>query len=129
MAEAFFNKLSKKNCATSAGINKYNFERHVTVANVDANVVEVMAEKGIDVSRNKIKMASRKMVEDADLVVAIMAKERAKRDLPKYITASPKFRLWGVENTNYSVKSMHAVQSEKRDKIFVLVNKLVGEIG
>ena len=89
-----------------------------------------MAEKGIDISKNSIKMADRKMVENADMVIAIMSSNRAKRDLPKYIINSPKFRLWEVEDANAKyTRSMYEAQSRNRDKISMLVKKLVKEIG
>lgn len=132
MAEAFFNKLSKRNRSTSYGIDPYYVKRYnAKVANYPkSRVVDVMAEKGIDVSRNRIKMANKKMVKDADMVIAIMSSERAKKDLPKYITNSPRFRLWEIEDANAKhASSMYEAQSRNRDKIYALVKRLVNEIG
>jgi protein-tyrosine-phosphatase len=132
MAEAFFNKLSKKNHSTSCGVDPYYVKHyHAKVVNYPkSKVIDVMAEKGIDISKNSIKMADRKMVENADMVIAIMSSNRAKRDLPKYIINSPKFRLWEVEDANAKyTSSMYEAQSRNRDKISMLVKKLVKEIG
>ena len=132
MAEAFFNKLSKKNNSTSCGVDPYYVEHYdAKVANYPkSRVIDVMAEKGVDISRNRIKMANKKMVDDADMVIAIMSNDRAKRDLPKYITNSPRFRLWEIEDANARhASSMYEAQSRNRDKIYALVKKLVKEIG
>ena len=132
MAEAFFNKLSKKNHSTSCGVDPYYVKRYdAKVANYPkSKVVDVMAEMGIDVSRNRIKMADRRMVEDADVVIAIMSNDRAKKDLPKYIADSPKFRLWEIEDANARhASSMYEAQSRNRDRIYMLVKELAKEIG
>ncbi len=132
MAEAFFNKLSKKNHSTSCGVDPYYVKHYNTkVANyLKSKVIDVMAEKGIDISKNRIKMANRKMVGNVDIVIAIMSKDRAKRDLPKYIINSPKFRLWEIADANARyASSMYEAQSKNRENIYLLVKKLIKEIG
>src|SRR5690242_8542585 len=61
MAQGFAQKLGLK--ATSAGT--------VPAGRVNPMVVEVMGERGIDVSRNKPKMLTPEMVNRADLVVTM----------------------------------------------------------
>lgn len=64
MAEAFANKYGKnKFIVTSAG-NRPADE-------VNKVVVEVMKEKGIDISTNKPKMLTLEMTQDADLIVTM----------------------------------------------------------
>ena len=64
MAEAFANHYGKgKISASSAGIK--------VADNVNPTVVEVMKEKGIDISMNRPKLATPKMVEEADLIVTM----------------------------------------------------------
>ena len=132
MAEAFFNRLSKRNPATSCGVDPYYVKHYnAKVANYPkSKVIKVMMKRGIDVSGNRIKMVNKRMVEDTDIVIAIMSKNRAMKDLPKYILNSPKFRLWQIEDANARhASSMYEAQSRNRDKIYVLVKKLVKEIG
>jgi protein-tyrosine-phosphatase len=133
MAEAFFNKLSHKNFAVSAGVNRYNLSRYNgKVSDVPkANVVRLMKEKGMDVSANKIKIVNKEMVQHADLIIAIMTKKRAQRDLPKYVVNSPRFRLWEIEDTNarHRTETVYMAQKRNRDKIYEYVQALVKEIG
>jgi len=64
MAEAFTNYLGKdKLVAASAGIK--------LAAQVNPVVVEVMREKGIDISQAKPKLLTIKMANEADLVVTM----------------------------------------------------------
>ena len=132
MAEAFFNRLSKRNRATSCRVDPYYVKHYnAKVANYPkSKVIKVMMKRGIDVSGNRIKMVNKRMVEDTDIVIAIMSKNRAMKDLPKYIPNSPKFRLWQIEDANARhASSMYEAQSRNRDKIYVLVKKRVKEIG
>jgi arsenate reductase len=64
MAEAFANRYGKgKLVASSAGV--------VLAEMVNPVVVEVMKEKGIDISMNKPKLLTTKMVEEADLAITM----------------------------------------------------------
>ena len=64
MAEAFANKYGQgKLIAQSAGIK--------IAPQVNPVVVQVMKEKGIDISRNKPKMISQEMANHADLIVTM----------------------------------------------------------
>ena len=62
MAEAFANYYGKgKLAASSAGV--------MLADRVNPVVVEVMKEKGIDLSMNKTKLLTTKMVEEADQII------------------------------------------------------------
>lgn len=64
MAEAFFNQLAEgKARAISAGTQPAN--------DIDSQVVEVMREVGLDISMNKPKALTLKMLEQADRVVTM----------------------------------------------------------
>ena len=64
MAEAFFNHLAKgKAIALSAGT--------IPAETVDINVVEVMKEKGIDISDKVPKMLTMEMLKNADKVISM----------------------------------------------------------
>lgn len=63
MAEAFAKKYGKKENFSSAGTNPVN--------EINPMVVLVMKEKGIDISKNKPKALTTKMVQKADLVVTM----------------------------------------------------------
>jgi arsenate reductase len=64
MAEAFAKHYGKdKISASSAGIKLAD--------KVNPTVVEVMKEKGIDISKNQPKLVTPKMVEEADLIITM----------------------------------------------------------
>ena len=64
MAEAFANHYGKdKIIASSAGIN--------LAGKVNPTVVEVMKEKGLDISNNQPKLVTPKTVEEADLIITM----------------------------------------------------------
>ena len=64
MAEAFLNKLAKGQAvAASAGARP--------ASKVDAKAVEVMKEIGIDITKEKPKALTMKMVEEADVVITM----------------------------------------------------------
>ncbi len=64
MAEAFANKYGKNNFEISSAGNKPADE-------VNPVVVEVLKEKGIDISLNKPKLITFQMAQDADLIVTM----------------------------------------------------------
>lgn len=64
MAEAFANQHGKGDAvALSAGVR--------TAERVNPIVIEVMKEKGIDISQNKPKLLTPQMVEEADQVISM----------------------------------------------------------
>jgi protein-tyrosine-phosphatase len=64
MAEAFANKYGKDRFIVSSAGNK-------PADKVNPTVVEVLKEKGIDISMNKPKLLTFQMTQDADLIVTI----------------------------------------------------------
>jgi arsenate reductase (thioredoxin) len=64
IAEAFANKYGKSKIAASSAGNK-------PAETVNPVVVEVMKERGIDISANKPKLITTKMTADADLVITM----------------------------------------------------------
>lgn len=64
MAEAFFNRLAgEKARAISAGTRP--------AAHMDRNVVEAMREIGVDIRRQRPKLLTLEMLQDADLVITM----------------------------------------------------------
>ena len=64
MAEAFAKKYGSDNVMASSAGNK-------PAEKINAAVVEVMREKGIDLSMNKPKLITAKMAQEVDLVVTM----------------------------------------------------------
>jgi arsenate reductase (thioredoxin) len=64
MAEGFAKKYGKDNIAVSSAGNK-------PAQDINPVVVEVMKEKGIDISKNKPKMLTFQMANESDLIVTM----------------------------------------------------------
>ena len=111
MAEAFANKYGKDKFVVSSAGNKPG-ER------VNPVVVEVMKEKGIDISMNKPKLLTFQMGQDADLIVTMGCNEQG-------ICPGPFFK----ETTDWALEDPKGKPIEKvreiRDEIERRVKELV----
>ena len=114
MAEAFANHYGKgKVVASSAGV--------MLAERVNPVVVEAMKEKGIDISVNKPKLLTTKMVEDADKIITMGC------SVEKFCPAPLLKNVidWGLEDPK--AKPIEAVR-KIRDEIETRVLKLIAEI-
>lgn len=113
MAEAFLNELSKgKAVAASAGDRP--------ALGVDPKAIEVMKEVGIDISRQRPKPLTMKMVEDADVVVTMGCGADVCPMVPKAAEE------WRIEDP---AGRSTAKFREVRDEIHRRVEKLVESFG
>jgi arsenate reductase len=113
MAEAFFNHLTPRNLiASSAGTSP--------VEQVNPIVVTVMREAGLDISQQKPKMLTHKMLEEASMVITMgCSKTNVCPNISTYA------ENWGVLDP--SGKSLSEVR-RIRDQIKSKVIKLIDEI-
>jgi arsenate reductase (thioredoxin) len=107
MAEGFYNYFTNSTDARSAGVNpetpkKFTSPHHQGIA--------VMAEEGIDVSKQTCKLVTPEMVESADVVYCMTYKEA----LPDFVLKSPKVIYWDIEDP-YDMP-LHEVR-EIRDQV------------
>ncbi len=91
MAEGFYNHYSKKKAAASAGTLEYT---PLTYKSIPQDIVNVMKEEGIDISKHKVKTISREMVENAKEIY-IMAPWY---ECPNYLRSSDKATWWEIED-------------------------------
>ena len=113
MAEAFANKYGEGKFVVSSAGNK-------PADKVNPVVVEVLKEKGIDISMNKPKLMTFQMAQDADLVVTMGCNDQG-------ICPGPFFRPtidWNLEDPKG--KSIEKVR-EIRDEIDQRVQRLIEE--
>jgi arsenate reductase len=114
MAEAFANKYGKEKFAVSSAGNK-------PADKVNPVVVEVMKEKGFDISMNKPKLLTFQRAQDSDLIVTMGCNDQG-------ICPGPFFKPtvdWKLEDPKG--KSMEKVR-EIRDEIERRVQKLIAEL-
>ncbi len=120
MAEAFFNKFSKKNKAISAGADP-----GVHLGNAVGEYKELarcMKDIGLDISHKKSKQLTKEMVEKVDKVISLVDK----RLLPDYVKKSKKLEIYFVEDPDGKDYEFHC---KVRDQIKDYVKKLVKKFG
>ena len=113
IAEAFANKYGKSKFVVSSAGNK-------PADKVNPIVVEVLKEKGIDISMNKPKLLTFQMAQDADLVVTMGCNDQG-------ICPGPFFKPtidWNLEDPKG--KPIEKVR-EIRDEIDHKVQRLIEE--
>ena len=113
VAEAFANKYGKNKFIVSSAGNK-------PADKVNPVVVEVMKEKGIDISMNKPKLLTYQMTQDADLIVTMGCNDQG-------ICPGPFFK----PTIDWKLEDPKGKPSEKvreiRDDIEQRVQKLIDE--
>ncbi len=119
MAEAFFNSLSKKHSATSAGTV---VKKKVQGGEVKERVKRVMKEAGVDVSGKTRKQLTKEMVDEADRIIIITESSTH----PDYLKdASSKTEYWDIPDTK---GQSYEFKEKIRDKIKGEVELLVEEM-
>ena len=111
MAEAFFNSLTDKASASSAGTNPSN--------KVDSGAVESLNEVGIDISDQKPKLLSLKMNDEFDYIVTMGCM------LGCPITPKEKTIVWDIEDPKGKTVAEFA---RIRDEIKAEVGKLIRQL-
>jgi protein-tyrosine-phosphatase len=120
-AEAFFGKVAPHHSISSAGTNADERNKHFGTDHVPEQVMQVMKEIGFDMSAHRRKQLTKKMADEADLIIAILDK----KFLPDYILNSPKMRHWDILDPKGMPLEFHRVI---RDQVKEAVGKLVKEI-
>jgi protein-tyrosine-phosphatase len=92
IAEALFNGLSKKNRASSAGIAVENEGRSGWPPGRVAT--ELMMDLGYDIQKGKRRQLTKKLFDEADMVIVILSSSEVRKFLPSYVAESPKTRVW-----------------------------------
>lgn len=119
IAETFFNSMSKKHHAFSAGTHVAGNDGQA-LTEFDS-VIKSMTDAGYDLSKNTRKQLNLEMVKKADKIVVITDKD----DLPDYLKDSPKLIFWKVDDAKDKSYEFHI---KIRDQIKNLVENLVKEI-
>ncbi len=121
MGEELFNHYSKNNTGISAGTHAIKFEGK-KLKEFAPFVVEVLKEKGIDVSDKVPTQLTEEMVNFADKIIVMTEKENC----PAYLYTSPKVETWDIKDGNGKDYVFHV---DMRDQIEKHVKKLVEQIG
>jgi len=113
MAEAFFNRLAgKKGVASSAGTQP--------AAQINPTVVRVMSEAGVDISRNKPKMLTPEMMENAERVITMGCS--AEKVCPAVFVPMEDWQIDDPESK--PVEKVREIRDTIRNKVAELVKEL-----
>jgi len=88
MAEAFYNHFTQSDDAWSAGVDPTTPGRYLRPAEI---IIRVMKEEGIDVSKQKVKVVTKEMVENTDEIFVMCEK----KDCPDFLLLTTK-SLFGI---------------------------------
>lgn len=119
MAEAIFNKLTKKHSAISAGLDPHKWENKSI--NEAKKVIKCMKEIGCNLKDKVSKRLTREIVENADKIIILGEKE----NWPSFLKNSNKVEYWEVEDPAHKNLDGHR---KTRDEIKLLINKLIRRI-
>lgn len=115
MAEAFYNHLTHFVDSWSAGVQKDTPERYGVAA---PQIVQIMREVGIDVSRAKVKTISPKMVKESENIIIMCKKE----ECPRFVLNAQNITFWDIEDPfEMSLDAARKVRNEINEKILFLV--------
>lgn len=114
MAEAFAKKLGLS--ASSAGT--------APAKTVNPVVVQLMQEKGIDISSNKPKMLTNEMIEKASLVVTMGCSVEAVCPAPMLAKMQKKLVDWGLEDPKGKpIEEIRRIRDEIERRVVELSQK------
>lgn len=117
MAEALFNKYSKKNKAESAALIKSQDKMH-------SLVVKAMKEKDIDISKKISKQVTKEMIDEADLIILMDSSLKLE-------IKNKKIEVWNIPETIAKETDIHLYPEfvKARDMIEDKIKELVRRIG
>ena len=117
MAEAFFNRYSKRHTSESAGLV-------LDIDYIDKRVIRAMKEIDFDLSDKKPKKVTKEMIDNADQVIIVS------QDLKQYYTWKKKPIIWNIydiiknENGEVPYQQFLNIRERVKTKIEELVKKL-----
>lgn len=123
MAEAFFDRSSRKHLGASAGLR--TADRGKEGFPVPWQVAEKMERIGIPMDRYRRKQLRRRMVDEADRVIVILTPGQVRALLPKYVAGSSKVSYW----TDVKDPRNDAERLRARDQLRQKVRRLVSQLG
>lgn len=115
IAEAYYNYFTKSNDTISAGLLDFTPAKYVHPVE---EVVQIMKEEGIDVSKNKVKFITKEMVENSDKIFAMCKKE----ECPDFLLNSNKVTFWEIDDPyDTSLDNHKKIRDEIKSKVLSIL--------
>lgn len=92
MAEGYFRNFYPQHKVSSAGVNASK-EKHLGEP-VPYDIVKIMKDDGVDVSKQKIKAVTKEIVDSSDRIVVLCSKNIC----PKYVSDNDKVEFWDIDD-------------------------------
>ena len=132
IAEAIFNKMSKKGHATSAGTEVGIHASNGTLVknSIINNPVALMKKEGYDLSKARVKRLTPAMVKSADRVVLLRPKKKLGGVLPACLEKAKDVEWWDINSISDDVPFNEYCNLEKKriKQIRAHVKRLVEQI-
>ena len=111
IAEAYYNHFTKTKNAFSAGTNP-NTPR--LYPKIPTELCKIMKEEGIDISNQKVKLITEKMVKDARKIYIICEKEAC----PDFLLNSNKITFWNIKDPfKMSIENMKKIRDQIKQQV------------
>ena len=116
IAAAYYNKFTGSENASSAGVANDAGIRH---KHPTPDIVKIMFEDGIDISRNIVRAVTRQMVDDANRVIVMCDLD----DCPKYLLDSKKMKhLLMADPYGVSIDYARSVRDDIKHTVLELMS-------
>ncbi|MDO8530071.1 MAG: low molecular weight phosphatase family protein [bacterium] len=117
MAEAYYNYFTKSKEASSAGVLDFTPLKY---GHPIKEVVQVMQEDNIDVSKQTVKYITQEMVDTNDKIFIMCQKEES----PKFLLESNKVTFWSIADPfDTSLENFRRIKDEIKRHIEQLIQK------
>jgi arsenate reductase len=121
MAEAYYNHFTKSNDAASAGILDFTSLKYGHPAE---EVIKVMKEDGIDISKQIVKFITEEMVNKADRIFVMCER----KECPEFLLNSNKITFWDINDPyDTSLENHRRIRNEVKKHVKQLIKNSENE--
>ncbi len=111
MAEGFYNAMTQTKDASSAGTDP---QTPLKYPQLPETICQIMQEKGIDVSEQKVKLITNEMIDSAERIVVLCKREQC----PDFVLHSPKTIFWNIDDPyQMSIDEMRVIRDQIKVKV------------
>ena len=123
IAKAFYNHLAKDGSSADSCGTLVKIENNTgkIISELSwGTAVEYMKSQGLDISKEKIKPITEKLINEADKIIVMAEKDT----WPEYLTANPKVVNWEIDNPNStSERDSSRIGGQIKTKVLELTNR------
>lgn len=111
MAEGYSNHLTQTNEASSAGVDPKTPAKYLKLPD---NIIAIMAEEGIDISHQLVKLISEQMVREAEEIFVMCSREAC----PDFLVESDKVTYWNIEDPfEMSTDELRKIRNQIKERV------------